>query len=89
MNSDLKDLTRIFHLELSNNGKTNTAEPGLNVHIWDGICLEDLEKICKLLIFPQAPALREITNTSKFIYPFKDIAVRVLGLIQPPVTGKY
>ena len=62
---------------------------GLNAHMWDGICLANVKGICKLPIFPKAPTLRVFAKSSKVIYPFTDIAVRLFGFIHPPLTGKY
>ena len=62
---------------------------GLNAHLWDGSCPSNLQNICKFPIFPLAPTLRVIANSSRVIYPFTDTVVRLFGFIHPPVSGRY
>lgn len=87
--SNLRILIYNSSLSLADSGTTNNKVRGLNVHLWDGVCPTNMEKMCKCPIFPKAPTLRVITNSSKVAYPFTDIAVRMFGFIHPPVTGRY
>lgn len=86
---NFKSVTHQFNLQFLYSGRTNIGQSGMNVHIWDGVCLKDITKICKLPIFPKAPALRNISRSSIFVYPFQNTLVRVFGFILPKVAGIY
>ena len=81
----------LFKFGYGNTDKPDIASisKGLNAHIWDGICLTNLEDLCKFPIFPLAPTLRVIANSSRVIYPFRDTVIRLFGFIHPPLSGRY
>ena len=76
-------------LGLTASKATDHNTRGLSVHLWDGVCVTEVKNVCKFPIFPKAPTLRVITNSSKAAYQLINTVVRMFGFIHPPLTGRY
>ena len=59
------------------------------VHVWNGLCLKDLEVLCNYPLFPNGPDNEFSLSSSSMIYKGDDTAIRMFGFLTPPETGSY
>ena len=68
----------------------NIPSKGLNQHTWEKNCLISLEQLCNFPIFPKAPDKRSLANNVNISLSTSEVdGLRLLGFLQPNVTGEY
>ena len=67
-----------------------SSNEGLNTHVWYDLCLKTLETLCRVPLFPNTPAAREITTRTNLTRKKQsDFGQRLFGFLRPQESGFY
>ena len=61
--------------------------PGLNQHIWQSNCFNNIETLCNFPVFPNAPDMRNVTLSTEILT--ESYSQRLFGYLLPDLTGEY